>query len=289
MSDKQAPVKRFPLRFTFAQRKVIAEILSEFSERLRLDEPYERLVSFSLDEMRAIHQAARLAVSRAGSGMQRNSLRHVVCYTEEAIERFQGIGAIPVKERIYQIKIALKDYKPVIWRRIQVRDCTLDKLHEHIQTSMGWTNSHLHHFRIDGKLYGDPWLMAENFGELGYANTRGARLSAIIPKSGRRFPFEYEYDFGDGWWHEVLFEGCLRADPSLRYPICLEGERACPPEDVGGTSQYREFVKVLANPDHQERKEYLEWIGGRFDPEEFDPEIATRKMKRGLPRWLETA
>ena len=89
-------------------------------------------------------------------------------------------------------------------------DCTLDKLHEHIQTAMGWTNSHLHHFRIDGKLYGDPMLLAETFGELNYADSTRTMLSDILPESGQRFRFEYEYDFGDGWRHEVLFEGRLR-------------------------------------------------------------------------------
>ena len=78
-------------------------------------------------------------------------------------------------------------------------DCTLDKLHEHIQTAMGWTNSHLHHFRIDGQLYGDPMLMAENFEELKYKDSTTTMLSDILPEGGERFRFEYEYDFGDGW------------------------------------------------------------------------------------------
>ena len=289
MSDKQEPEQRFPVRLTFVQRKLIAQAFSKLAERLKLDEPNQRLVSFSLDEMRAIHQNARLGISQADSGMKKNSLRHVVYVTEQAIEDFQGIAKISAKERLYQLKITLKDLKPVIWRRIQVRDCTLDKLHDHIQTAMGWTNSHLHHFRINDKLYGDPWLMEEDFGALGYVNSRITRLNAVIPKSGRRFHFEYEYDFGDSWWHEVLFEGCLRADPAVRYPLCLEGERACPPEDVGGTPGYRKCVKVIANRDHSKRNEYLDWIGGWFDPEEFDPELATKMMKRGLPDWRKTA
>ncbi len=289
MSDKQKAVQEFPVKFTFAQRKCIAEIFSEFAERLKLDEPNERLVSFSLDEMRAIHQGARGSLIHTDSGMKRNSLRHVAYLAEQAIERFQGIGAIPLKERLYQFKITLKDLKPPIWRRIQVKDCTLDKLHEYIQTAMGWTNSHLHHFRINGTYYGDPWLIEEDGGERGYVNSTVMRLNAIIPKSGQRFAFEYEYDFGDSWEHEVLYEGCLRADPALQYPLCLEGERACPPEDVGGTSEYRKWAKVIANREHRKRKEYLDWVGGWFDPEEFDAELATKRMKRGLPKWRETA
>jgi len=287
MSDNPKHEQQFPVRLTLAQRKVVAEVFSQFSERLRLDEPNERMVSFTLDEMRAIHQTVRLGIQPADSGMKRNSLRHVAFVTEQAIEHFQGIGRIPVKERLYQFKITVKDTRPPIWRRIQVRDCTLDKLHEWIQTAMGWTNSHLHHFRINDQLYGDLRLMEENFDEFRHADSTVTTLSRIIPKSGKRFHFEYQYDFGDSWWHEVLFEGCLRADPGQQYPLCLEGERACPPEVVGGTSRYRAFLKAIADPDHRRHGEYLRWVGGSFDPEAFDAESATTRMRRGLPNWRE--
>jgi hypothetical protein len=172
---------------------------------------------------------------------------------------------------------------------------------------MGWNTSHLHHFRINGKLYGDPWLLRDNFVEFGYADSTVATLSQILPKSGERFHFEYEYDFGDCWRHDVLFEGCLRAEPGQRYPLCVEGERACPPDDVGGTPGYQEFLEVIAGPDDErleaveaaddeeldttdelgdeQREQYLTWIGGSFDPEAFDPEKATKRMRRGLPNW----
>src|SRR5436305_7698409 len=109
--------------------------------------------------------------------------------------------------KVYQFKVTLIDTTPPIWRRIQVGDCTLDKLHEHLQTAMGWTNSHMHQFRIDDKLYGDPMLLAETFEELECADSTRTRLSDILPEGDRRFRFEYEYDFGAGWLHEVLFEG----------------------------------------------------------------------------------
>src|SRR3954466_9419 len=98
---------------------------------------------------------------------------------------------------VYQFKVTLLDTKPPVWRRVQVSDCTLSKLHEHIQTAMGWTNSHMHHFRIDDNLYGDPMLMAENFEELNYSDSTTTRLSDILPRGGERSRFEYEYDFGD--------------------------------------------------------------------------------------------
>src|SRR5205085_1614856 len=93
------------------------------------------------------------------------------------------------------------------------------------------------------------------------------KISDILPKAGKRFRFQYEYDFGDSWDHEVLFEGTVPAEPRVKYPRCLEGERACPPEDCGGVWGYADFVQAIQNPDHEQHEELLEWVGGRFDPE----------------------
>lgn len=188
---------------------------------------------------------------------------------------------------VYQFRITLLDAPRPIWRRIWVRDDTLDRLHEHIQTAMGWTNSHLHHFRIKGAFYGDPLLMGENFGDRDYRDSTTTLLSDILPRDGTPLRFEYEYDFGDGWRHEVSFEGRPAAEPGRRYPLCLEGEGACPPEDVGGVFGYADFLTAIAAPDHdhEEHDSLLEWAGGKFDPEAFSPVAATRRMKKGLPDW----
>lgn len=191
----------------------------------------------------------------------------------------------PKSHAVFQLKITLLGATLAIWRRIQVTDCTLDKLHEHIQTSMGWTNSHLNQFRIGEQLYGDPMLMEEDFEERDYRNSTTTMLSDIVPKSGKRFRFVYEYDFGDGWEHEVLLEGCPGAEQGRKYPICLEGARACPPEDVGGVWGYADFLEAIGNKKHERHRELLDWVGGRFDPEEFDAATATKAMKKGLPDW----
>ena len=190
-------------------------------------------------------------------------------------------------DTLFQFKITLLDSKPLIWRRIQVTDGTLDELHEHIQTSMGWTNSHLHHFRIGEQLYGDPMLMEESMEEMDYKDSTRTRISKIVPKTGKRLSFMYEYDFGDGWEHDVLFEGCPQKEPGQKYPLCLEGERACPPEDVGGIGGFYEFLDAIGNKRHKQHKEMLEWIVGDFDPEKFDAKQATSEMKKGLPEWRE--
>lgn len=181
---------------------------------------------------------------------------------------------------IYQFKITLLGYKPLIWRRIQVQGCTLDKLHEHIQTAMGWTNSHLHQFEIQGERYGDPDLM----GDLECEDSTTIMLNEILPNSGKRFAFRYDYDFGDGWEHEVLYEGSPLSEKGKKYPLCLEGEGACPPEDIGGVWGYADYLEALADPKHELHEDYLEW-NGPFDPEKFDPKKATREMKKGLPNW----
>lgn len=186
---------------------------------------------------------------------------------------------------IYQFKIRLLGIEPPIWRRIQVQDCTLDKLHEHIQTAMGWTNSHLHQFEIRGEQYGDPELLDDGFEDFECADSTRTLISHIVPKNGRRFQFTYEYDFGDDWKHEIVLEGSPPADPETKYPICLEGERACPPEDCGGAWGYADFLKAIRNPKSDDNEDMLKWVGGRFDPEQFDAKKATRAMKKGLPDW----
>jgi hypothetical protein len=177
---------------------------------------------------------------------------------------------------LYQFKITLHQSKPPIWRRIQVPDCTLADLHELIQAAMGWENEHLHLFIIGGVRYGIPDP------ELGLKNEAKVRLSQIVPQSGTLFRFKYEYDFGDGWLHDLLFEGSPPNDVGRKYPVCLGGARACPPEDVGGVWGYAEFLEAIADPKHERHGELLEWIGGEFDPEVFDAKATTIAMMKAV-------
>jgi hypothetical protein len=189
MADSQ---RHFPVKLTQAQRKVVAEIAPELADRLKLDEKPQRTILFTLAELKAINWLAKEEATHAETGMKRNSLRHVTDLAAQALERSQGIGAIPAAERVYQFKITLKDSHPPIWRRIQVKDGTLDKLHEYIQTAMSWTNSHLHHFKVGDQYYGDPDLMQENFDEYGYEDSTSMKISDMLPRTGKRFCFEYE-------------------------------------------------------------------------------------------------
>ncbi len=166
---------------------------------------------------------------------------------------------------VYQLKVVLRDIRPPIWRRLLVADTTLDRLAEFIITAMGWYGGHLHGFYIRGEQYGTPdpewgldWMLDES----------RARMSKVIFPGDKKFIFEY--DFGDGWEHDVMIEKMLPYDKDVHYPVCLKGRRACPPEDVGGVWGYEEFLEAIGDRNHSRHEELIEWIGGGFDPEEFD-------------------
>ena len=100
-----------------------------------------------------------------------------------------------------------------------------------------------------------------------------------IAKTGRKVRFIYEYDFGDSWQHEILLEKILEPEPNVAYPRCIEGARACPPEDVGGIWGYGDFLVAISDPNHEDHDEMLEWIGGEFDPEKFSVDEVNRELK----------
>lgn len=106
-------------------------------------------------------------------------------------------------------------------------------------------------------------------------------LSSLLPASGKQATFSYTYDFGDNWEHEILFEGRQAAGPGVKYPLCLEGERAGPPEDCGGPPIFEHLLEVLANPRHEEYAEVADAYGS-FDPGRFDPRRAALRMVKGL-------
>lgn len=181
--------------------------------------------------------------------------------------------------RLYLLKIQLLDIEPAILRRFVVpAGITLDRLHDVIQIVMGWTDSHLHEFAIGNKRYTEYPESKED----GLACGR-YRLGDLIKQKGRTF--RYLYDLGDGWEHELVLEESRYFNPELRTELaCLEGERSCPPEDVGGVHGYFEFLSVLKDPNHEEHESYMEWSGGSFDSERFDLDSINWELMKYL-RW----
>ena len=165
---------------------------------------------------------------------------------------------------VYQFKVVLKDTEPPVWRRFQVtNESTLHRLHLILQEVMGWFNCHLYQFKINGLFYTER--PHEHY--LPAKNSRTVKLSQVLP--GRRKKFLYEYDFGDSWEHEVVLEKVLPPAEGVRYPVCLAGERACPPEDCGGTPGYERIVEIMWSPDHAEYRQTVDWLGEVFNSEAF--------------------
>ncbi|MFQ5915131.1 MAG: plasmid pRiA4b ORF-3 family protein [Nitrospinota bacterium] len=178
-------------------------------------------------------------------------------------------------ETIYQMKVTLIGSGPPIWRRFQVAShISLRTLHRILQEVMGWSDYHLHQFAIGEEDFGEP--SPDYLHEM--KDDKTAKLNQVIPREKTKFM--YEYDFGDGWEHEIFVEKILPAETGVHYPVCLAGERACPPEDCGGIPGYEDFLKAIRNPKHEEHSAMLDWIGGRFDPEAFDLGEINRELKR---------
>ena len=175
---------------------------------------------------------------------------------------------------LYEIRVQMRDIEPPVWRILRVRPQTsLSRLHKILQRVMGWTNSHLHLFEIDGKPYGEgdfEW-------DFDVQDYRGMRLDKIFTEG--RTSFLYEYDLGDSWRHDITLLGMVEGDPGENI-ACIAGARACPPEDCGGVSGYYHLLEARADPGHEDHDMLMEWVGGKFDPEAFDVEAVDRALKR---------
>jgi Plasmid pRiA4b ORF-3-like protein len=184
---------------------------------------------------------------------------------------------MPVKPTaIYQLKITLRGSKPPIWRQIQVHShTTLPQLHQIIQLAMGWHNCHLHQFIALGNYYGE---VHPEYGIDEILDEKNIRLDQCV--SHLKDKFFYEYDFGDGWEHQIVLEKILEEEPKTHYPICIKGKRNCPPEDIGGVWSYGEFLEAIEDQNHPSHDELLEWVGGSFDPEKFDLTTINKKLQQ---------
>jgi hypothetical protein len=173
------------------------------------------------------------------------------------------------------LRIELLDIEPRIWRRLRLpKAMRLDSLHNVIQITFGWTDSHLHEYRAGEALRLGVLAIEDEFGEgdLGppFQDERKWTVGKLAQSS--ETDWVYIYDFGDSWRHRLLFEPAERRRSAelAPAPLCLAGENACPPEDVGGCHGYANFLEALSDADHDEHEQYMVWIGGVFDPRGFD-------------------
>jgi len=192
-----------------------------------------------------------------------------------------------VTRAVLQFKVTLDGIDPPVWRRIVVpAEYSFWDLHVAIQDSMGWLDYHLHTFRVNrpGSAESDEiGIPDDDFVDDDKVLLPGWEIpiATYLREPGDRA--DYEYDFGDGWEHAVVLEQVMLRVPGKKYPACIDGARACPPEDCGGVSGYEQMLVTLSDPGHPEHDSMLEWVGGRYDPAAFDP----RKVRFDNPgkRW----
>ena len=176
---------------------------------------------------------------------------------------------------VYQFKITLKRISPPIWRRIQVPGTySFWDLHVAIQDAFGWLDYHLHSFEILNPRNGDIEEIGipseEDYGddEIDILPGWDLMIARYFSESNKKAA--YIYDYSDNWEHDVRLEKILPQDQAIKYPVCLGGKRACPPEDCGGVEGYLIFLEAIMDPGHDQHEETLDWIGGDFDPEYFN-------------------
>ncbi|TXN06686.1 plasmid pRiA4b ORF-3 family protein [Methylobacterium sp. WL103] len=183
---------------------------------------------------------------------------------------------MPDPSRIARLRITLDDTEPTVWRTVEVPlSASLKLLHEVIQAAMPFQDYHLFQFQEGSARYAIPHP------EWPDVNTRSAKttkLGALVDRGTTAFA--YTYDFGDNWQHTITVEELGPADPTVAYPRFLDGARRAPPEDVGGTMGFEEFLEAVTKPRHRERKRMLEWYGGPFDPDELDRETIEAGMAK---------
>jgi hypothetical protein len=183
--------------------------------------------------------------------------------------------SIKIMSNIYQIKIQLQGVsKPPVWRQLHVSsDMNLYLLHCCIQGAMGWYNSHLHQFIVNGQYYGIPHPLIDN----GLKDERKIVLKNVLKQENAYI--DYEYDFGDGWQHRITLEKILPANAKQQLPVLVKGKGACPPEDCGGVYGYENLKEVMKNPEHEEFEELSDWLEDEeFDPNDFDLEMQQEEM-----------
>lgn len=190
----------------------------------------------------------------------------------------------------YRFKIELIDIEPSIWRRIEVPSTyNFWGLHVAIQDAMGWLDYHLHAFHVNTT--GKRKTIEIGIPDDEYGNDTLAGwdtpISQYFTEPGNQAT--YEYDFGDGWHHLITLEAILLQEKHVKYPRCIEGERACPPEDCGGVSGYYHLIEVLRDTEHEEHQDMVEWLSNHaknyhpYDSEAFDrPKIKFSNPEKRL-------
>jgi hypothetical protein len=185
---------------------------------------------------------------------------------------------------IIRLEAHITGIEPRITRSLELPvGLNFAQLHEVLQAAFGWTDSHLHRFIVGGLTVGAPEFDEDALLDIHTFEASEIRLQDLT------FPREenstlriiYEYDFGDDWCHELILRRVPR-ETGVKYPCCTAGARSCPPEDVGGPSGYADFLEAWEDVDHEEHKAMRQWVGRKFQPEQFDLEATNKAIGRAI-------
>ena len=185
---------------------------------------------------------------------------------------------------IVRANVHIVGIQPPVVRTLELPlDLNLAQLHEVLQATFGWTDSHLHKFDIGGLTYGAPEFDPDGWSDCQIFEASSVRLADFnIPYDAPILVF-YEYDFGDSWEHVLELTRAPR-EAGVKYPRCVAGTRSAPPEDVGGTSGYGDFLDAWRDPAHEEHMAMRRWAGRKFDPERFDLDDNNKAIARAIRR-----
>jgi hypothetical protein len=173
-----------------------------------------------------------------------------------------------MRETITRVRIELEGTEPLVWRELDLPlSTTLATLHDIIQLVMRWQGYHLHEFVVGEKFYGVP-DPDDVYDERTVYKEKSIRIGALMERGVREFL--YLYDFGDNWRHRITMNEARLGDPGVEYPCFVAGARRAPPEDVGGISGFDEFLEAMADPEHDQFQQMLDWYGEIFDPEDIE-------------------
>lgn len=190
---------------------------------------------------------------------------------------------------VIQLTISIQKSAPLIYRTVLVKkETTFFELHHIIQIVMGWQNYHLFEFNLDGFRIG---LIEETEKGNGYGSDQVLDATTTIMTdilSLDKDIFQYNYDFGDCWLHDIAVEQLLKKENKAFYPVCIDGRLNCPPEDCGGIQGFYHTLDVIRDKNHPEYKDTRQWVGKKYNPDLFEKEKINRKLKQlrqYISRW----
>ena len=185
---------------------------------------------------------------------------------------------------IVRANVHIVGIQPPVVRTLELPlDLNLAQLHEVLQATFGWTDSHLHKFDIGGLTYGAPEFDQDGWSDCQIFEASNVRLGDFNILYDAPILVFYEYDFGDSWKHVLELTRAPR-EAGVKYPRCIAGTRSAPPEDVGGTSSYEDFLDAWRDPAHEEHMAMRRWAGRKFDPERFDLDDNNKAIARAIRR-----